>query len=151
MGNRLEALERLIWELRRAFRDLAEAADRQLRVLGIQAADRAFLEFLAREQKPISLSELARKYSLSRQHVQQTLRRLPHPEWVEESADPDDRRTVLLRLSRKGQAAWKKIRMADREFLKQLNGRIPQERILSATELLKQLRRELRGRQGGLE
>ena len=144
MKSRDSALEQLIGELRRAFRELAEAADQQLRPLGIHASERAFLEFLAREQEPISLSQLARKYSVSRQHIQQTLRRLPHPEWVEEIEDPGDERTVLLRLSPKGRAAWEKIRVADRVFLDRLARRFPTEQLSAATGTIQQLRVELK-------
>ncbi len=140
---RQESLEQFIWELRRAFRDLTAAADRELQPLGIQTGDRAFLEFLAREPKPISLSDLARKYSVSRQHIHQMLRRLPQPEWVEEIPDPADGRAIRLRLSRKGRACWERVRVLDRRFLDRLSERLSQERVAAATELLRQLRREL--------
>jgi DNA-binding MarR family transcriptional regulator len=139
-----ESLEQLIWQLRRAFRELTAAADRELHALGIQAGDRALLEFLAREMEPISLSDLAKKYSVSRQHIHQTLRRLPHPEWVEETPDPNDRRTVLLSLSPKGQSFWNKIRDSDRAFLKQLAKCFSEHRMAATATFLKQLRRELR-------
>jgi DNA-binding MarR family transcriptional regulator len=133
----------LVWELRRAFRELAAAGDRELQTLGIRTRERAFLEFLAREKEPISLCGLARKYSVSRQYIHQTLRGLPHPEWVEEIPDSADSRTVLLRLSRKGKAAWEKIREVDHAFLNRLAGRLSHEGLAAATDLLRQLRREL--------
>jgi DNA-binding MarR family transcriptional regulator len=143
MKSRAESLEQLIWEVRRVFRELSAAADRELQAIGVSAGDRAFLEFLAREKKPISLSDLARKYSVSRQHIHQRLRELPNPEWVDEIADAADGRTVLLRLSQKGRAHWNKIREVDRAFLSKLARRLAQERLASATDLLRQLRREL--------
>src|SRR4051812_32712863 len=102
MKARPESLEQLVWELRRASCELAAAADCELGGLGLQGGDRAFLELLAREAEPVSISDLARKYSVSRQHVHQMLRRPPHPDWVEEAPDPADRRAVRLRMSRKG-------------------------------------------------
>jgi len=143
MKSRAELLEHLVWELRRVFRELAAAADRELQTFGIQARERAFLEFLAREREPVSLSELARKYSVSRQYIHQTLRGLPNPEWVDEIPDSADGRTVLLRLSRKGQASWDEIRDVDRAFLGKLAGRLSQKRLAAATDLLRQLRHEL--------
>jgi DNA-binding MarR family transcriptional regulator len=143
MKARLQCLEQLIWELRRAFRELTAAADHELQLLGIEARDRAFLEFLARESEPISLSDLARKYSVSRQHIHQTLRRLPHPEWVEEIPDSADRRAIRLRLSRQGRACWDKVRVVDRALLERLGKRLSQERVVAATDLLRHLRREL--------
>lgn len=148
MKARADSLEQLIWELRRLFRELAATADREFKRLGIQGADRAFLEFLAKETTPISLSDLAKKYSVSRQHIHQTLRRLPHPEWIEETPDPADRRAVLLCLSRKGRANWKKVRDVDRAFLRRLAERVSQERVVAATALLGQLRNELSHEKG---
>ena len=143
MASRAEILEQLIWELRRAFRELAAAADLELRKIGIHAGDRAFLEFLARETKPISLSDLARKYSVTRQHIHQTLRSLPNPQWVEEVPDVADGRAVLLQLSREGRATWNRIRDLDHAFLRKLAGRLSQERMAMATDLLRQLRHEI--------
>lgn len=143
MKSQPESLEQLIWELRRAFRELSAAADQELQALEIQTADRAFLEFLAKETEPVSLSDLAKKYSVSRQHIHQTLRRLSNPAWVEEIPDAADRRSVRLRLSREGRACWKRVRVIDRTFLHRLARRLPEERIVIATDLLRQLRREL--------
>jgi DNA-binding MarR family transcriptional regulator len=140
MKAQTESLEKLVWEIRRAFRELAAAADRELKELDLQVGDRAFLEFLAREPEPVSLSELARKHSVSRQHIHQTLRHLPHPEWVDEVPDSTDRRTIRVCLSRKGRAYWKRIRVVDREFLGQLAKKLSEERVVAATELLRQLR-----------
>lgn len=138
-----DEVERLIWELRRAFRDLAATADRELRPMGIQARDRALLEFLARESEPVSISALAEKHSVSRQHIHQTLRGLTQPGWVEEAADPADRRAVLLRLSRQGRALWERIRRVDEAFFAQLAGNLDANRVASAARLLQELRQQL--------
>ena len=137
------AVERLVWEIRRAFQDLSAAADRKLERLEIRARDRAFLEFLAREPAPISLSAIAQKYSVSRQHVHQTYHALSHPEWVEEVPDPDDRRAVLLRLSRTGRAMWKRIRTIDETLFSQMGSHLDSAKTVSATSLLQELRQQL--------
>ena len=94
------ALESLIWETRRLFRALSVAADHLLEPLGISASDRALIEFLARETEPISLAELARKRSVSRQHIHQSLARLRNPAWIEKTTDPNDARSLQRRLAR---------------------------------------------------
>ena len=144
MPARVESIEELIWEVRRTFRDVAAAADQELGALGIQASQRALLEFLVRETEPISISELARKHAVSRQHVHQTLRGLAHPEWVEETSHPADARTVLVRLSRAGRAFWQRVRAVDRLLLQRLAGPLSQERVVEAADLLRRLRRHLR-------
>lgn len=147
-SSRAADVEALVWEVRRSFQLLAAAADRELEGLGIRARDRAFLEFLVREQQPVSLSAIAQKFSVSRQHIHQTFKALSHPEWVEQVPDPHDRRTVLLRLSRRGRAMWEKIRALDQASFQRLGGRLDPEQVSSATSLLKELRRQA-GRQGG--
>src|SRR3954468_3213246 len=102
-------LEELLWENRRLFRTLAAAADRALAPLGIQAGDRALLEFLARETAPVSLSELARKRSVSRQHIHQSLGRLQHRNWIRKRPDSSDARSVLLEFTTEGRGAWRRI------------------------------------------
>jgi len=138
-----ELLESLCWELRRSFRDLSQAVEIELAPLGITASGRAILEFLARETAPVSLSELARKTSVSRQHIHQSIRRLPNPSWVESVASPDDHRIVQLRLTREGRAFWKKLRAVDQRFFARFERRFRVEELRTATAALQKLRNEL--------
>ncbi len=138
------SLEELIWQIRRAFRELGVAADAYLGELGIQVGDRAMLEFLAREPGPISLSDLARKRAVSRQHIHQALRRLPHPGWVEQTSDPADRRAVLLRLSPQGRAFWRRVRAADEAVMAGLAAGLTAAEVQQATRAIAKLRRRLR-------
>lgn len=138
-----ELLEALCRDLRRSFRDLSQVTELELAPLGITASDRAILEFLARETAPVSLSELARRTSVSRQHVHQTIRRLQNPGWVESVAGPDDRRIVQLRLTREGRAFWKKVHAADRRFFSRFARRFRAEELRGALAALQKLRNEL--------
>jgi len=143
MSASAELLESLCWELRRSFRDLSQAVELELAPLGITASDRSLLEFLAGETGPVSLSELARKTSVSRQHIHQTIKRLPNRGWVEASASPDDHRVTLLRLTREGRAFWKKMRAVDQHFFSRLARRFRTEDLRSAVSALQKLRSEL--------
>ncbi len=78
--------------------NVAAAAGTVRAPLGLQAGDRARIEFRAREEAPISLPALARRRAVSRQHIHQALSRLPDPSWVDETPDPEDGRAVRLRL-----------------------------------------------------
>jgi DNA-binding MarR family transcriptional regulator len=133
-------LEALLWETRRLFRAAAQAADAALEPLGITAGDRALLEFLAREDAPISLSALARKRSVSRQHIHQTLARLPHAGWVTRAPDPMDARSLQLSLSPTGRAAWKKIRAADRALLQRIESELDAAALRASAETLRAVR-----------
>lgn len=145
IDNMQRAVEELLWENRRLFRALAFAADDALRPLAIQASERALLEFLSRESVPISLSELARKRSVSRQHIHQSLHRLRNPKWVEKLPDPGDARSVLLRLSDQGRAFWKEIRAVDRTMLRRIGRQVDEDGIRNATQTLRRIRELLQG------
>lgn len=133
-------LEVLLWETRRLFRAATQAADAALEPLGLQASDRALLEFLAREDRPVSLSALARKRSVSRQHIHQSLARLPHPEWVRRVPDPSDARSVRLSLSPAGRAAWRKVRVADQGLVRRLEPDLDPTKLRAAAETLRTVR-----------
>lgn len=132
-------IEELIWEVRRLFRELAQLADEVLSPLGVTAAERALLEFLAREQAPVSLAEIARKRAVSRQHIHQTLARLD-PRWVIRADDPADGRSLGLNLSEDGRAFWERIRAVDIESLQRIEERLDKTSLRSATETLRHLR-----------
>jgi DNA-binding MarR family transcriptional regulator len=146
MRVRSATLQTFTWELRRAFRDLAEAADKALEPLGLTVGDRAMLEFLAREDRPVSMVALARTYAVSRQHIHQSMRRPPLDALIEEYADPDDRRSVLITLNSKGRGVWKRIQSADGAFFAALAPGFTQEEIQQAHQVLRKLRATLLGR-----
>src|SRR4051794_24152611 len=133
------SLESLLRENRRLFRAVAAAADAALAPLGIQAGDRALLEFLARETAPISISELARKRAVSRQHIHQSLNHLPNPRWIEKPADPADARSVCLQMSEDGRGFWKEIRAVDQALLRRISRRIGDSGIEPASKTLRRI------------
>jgi DNA-binding MarR family transcriptional regulator len=136
-------MEDLIWEVRRLFRELGQAGDVALARVGVTAAERALLEFLAKEEAPVTLSELARKRAVSRQHIHQTLSRL-NRNWVNRSHDPADARSVSISLSKEGRAFWKRIRAMDGEWLQRLEGRLTEREVLAATAALRKVREALK-------
>jgi DNA-binding MarR family transcriptional regulator len=142
MSRRVEAL---LWETRRLFRAMAAAADEALAPRGLTAGDRALLEFLVRESGPIPVAELARKRAVSRQHIHQSLARLPNARWIERRPDPEDARAMLLSLTDEGRAAWREIRKVDRRLLRRLARHADSRRLEAATRTLRSLRRTLEG------
>lgn len=143
MKARPEHVQSFVWELRRSFRELAEAADAALTPLGLTVGDRALMEFLSREDRPVSMSVLARTYAVSRQHIHQSLRRPPLDAFVEEYADPDDRRTVLVSLNAKGRGIWKQIQAVDAAFFESLSSAFSQDEIRQVRQVLRKLRAAL--------
>ena len=146
LTNMMRPVEDLVWQVRRLFQELAQAAEGALAPLGVTTAERALLEFLAREQAPISLSEIARKRSLSRQHIHQTLSRLD-PRWVDRAGDPGDARAVVLTLSKEGRALWKRIRAVDAVLLGEIEKRLDERKVRAATATLQKVRDALESMQ----
>jgi len=143
-------IEELIWELRRLFRELAQAADDALRPMGITAAERALLEFLAKEEGAITLSEIARKRSVSRQHIHQTLGRL-NPGWVRRSEDPSDARSIALSLTKEGRNVWRRIRAVDNVLLQRLERGLEARRVRETVKTLQAVRRVLKETKGAID
>jgi DNA-binding MarR family transcriptional regulator len=139
----VDAVESLIWETRRLFRVLAEAADEALKPLDITASERALIEFLARESGPISMADLARKRSVSRQHIHQSLDRLRNPGWIERQQDPDDARSAVLHLTDEGRAVWKQIRASDRRILRRIARHVDAIKAQAAANALREIRKAL--------
>lgn len=137
------ATEDLIWEVRRLFRELGQAADAAMAPLGITAAERAFLEFLAKEKEPITLSAIARKRSVSRQHVHQTLSRL-NQQWIERSPDSSDARSISLSLTARGREFWRRIRVTDGQLLDRIDGVLKAKEARAATATLRRVRDALK-------
>ena len=136
-------VEALVWEIRRLFRELSQAADDALEPLGITAAERALMEFLAREAAPVSLSEIARKRAVSRQHIHQTLARLD-PKWVVRVPDPTDGRSVVVTLSAAGRVFWKRVRAVDRQLVARLEKQVNHADARAAVDTLRSLRATLK-------
>lgn len=148
MKSRSETLQSFTWELRRSFRDLAEAADAELDPLGLAVGDRALMEFLSREDEPVSMAALARTYNVSRQHIHQSMRRPPLDALIDEYADPDDRRSVLVALNAKGRTLWKRVKAVDEAFFASLSPAFTQEELQQAHRVLRKLRASLLARKG---
>ena len=117
-----DAVQGLVWETRRLFRVLAATADEALKPLEIAASERALIEFLAREPSRSGPPQLARKRSVSRQHIHRSLHRLRDPAWIEQKPDPNDARSALLHLTKAGRSLWKEIRAIDRSILRRIAG-----------------------------
>lgn len=111
----------VVWLLRRLFRALGQAADRRLRPHGISAADRAVMEFL-HPDLALSVPEIARKYSVSRQHVQVTVNSLLEKNLVVTSENPRHRRSPLVQLTEQGRGLFTSILERDRQVLDDLFG-----------------------------
>lgn len=110
---------RVTWLIRRLFRAMADRADRYLRDSGLSAADRAVLEFLFPDRQ-LTVPEIARRYQVTRQHVQATANRLLDRGLVRSVENPRHKRSPLLHLSDRGEQMFTRIRRREQQVLDEL-------------------------------
>ena len=109
----------ITWLIRRLFRAMAARADQYLADADLRAADRAVMEFLYPDLA-LSVPQIARRYTVSRQHVQVTANELVDRGLLRAEENPKHKRSSLLRLSAAGVRRFESIRQAETELLDRL-------------------------------
>lgn len=112
---------KVTWLIRRLFRAMAERVDALLARTGLTAADRAVMEFLYPDAE-LPVPGIARRYRVSRQHVQVTANRLLERGLLQNTDNPRHKRSPLLRLTPDGRDAFAKIRRDETRLLDELFG-----------------------------
>jgi DNA-binding MarR family transcriptional regulator len=107
---------RVTWLVPRLFRAMADAADAYLADSGLTAAERAVLEILYPDAA-LTVPDIARRYQVSRQHVQVTINNLLDRELVLSTENPRHKRSPLMRLSDRGQRTFASIRQMESDLL----------------------------------
>ena len=110
---------KVTWLTRRLFRAMSETADAYLQDSGLTAADRAVMEFLYADEK-LTVPAIARRYQVSRQHIQVTVNRLLEQGLVRSTYNPNHKRSPLYRLSELGREAFAEIRRNESRLLETL-------------------------------
>ena len=131
------------WLVRRLFRAMAEQADTYLQDEGLTAADRAVMEFLAADER-LTVPDIARRYQVSRQHVQVTVNGLLDRGLLEASANPHHKRSSLLALSTRGAAKFAVIRRKEERLVDALFADIEIADIATTKRTLQRLLDRLR-------
>lgn len=103
---------KIIWLIRRLFRALTERSEATLSKYGVSAADRAIMEFLFPEHA-LTVPAIAKRYQVSRQHVQVTVNSLLSKKLVCSNANPRHKRSPLISLTAKGRELFSRIIGAD--------------------------------------
>jgi DNA-binding MarR family transcriptional regulator len=107
---------KVTWLVRRLFRAMTELADSYLKESGLTAADRAVMEFLFPDQA-LTVPDIARRYQVTRQHVQVTVNGLLQAGLLRSAENPRHKRSPLLRLSRLGRETFATIRDNESQLL----------------------------------
>lgn len=109
----------ITWLTRQLFRAMTDKADSYLKPLGITAADRAILEFLYPD-RALTVPELAKRYNVSRQHVQVTVNPLLESGLIKSQPNPAHKRSPHIVLTAAGRKLFDKIRKADQRAVEAL-------------------------------
>ena len=133
----------ITWLIRRVFRSMASAADEYLQDSGLSAADRAVMEFLYPNER-LSVPEIARRYDVSRQHVQVTVNSLLQRGLLRSATNPQHRRSKLIRLSALGRECFAEIRRNEAALVDELFSGIPDEALSATHRTLTSLRDKLK-------
>lgn len=141
--QRIQQAYEITWLVRRLFRSLAVLADDYLADGGISAADRAVLEFLYPEQR-LSVPDIARKYEVSRQHVQVTVNNLTSRGLLHDIENPNHKRSRLLQLSDLGRQRFAEIRRKESEIVERLFSNISDDSISITRDTLQDLLNKLK-------
>lgn len=111
------------WLVRRLFRALTDLANDYLQDTGLTAADRAVLEFLYPDER-LTVPDIARRYRVTRQHVQVTVNKLLDDGLLQSLDNPRHKRSPLLHLSQRGKKTFAKIREHENALLDEMFGDI---------------------------
>jgi DNA-binding MarR family transcriptional regulator len=133
---------KVTWLVRRLFRTMAERADAYLGDAGLTAADRAVLEFLHPDTQ-LTVPEIARRYQVSRQHVQVTVNRLVDQGLLQSVDNPRHKRSLLIRLSDLGRETFADIRSIESGLMVDLFSDINSADIATTRKTLEALLNKL--------
>lgn len=116
------ALNPLIWKIRGLFQKLRTFSDAMLQDLGINASERGVLETLS-DGQPLSVPQIAKQFSVSRQHVQTLVNELRSKGLITSVENPSHKRSPLVSISPKGKKLFALIIKTERDLLSVLQSR----------------------------
>jgi len=134
----------IVWLLRRLFRALGQRANERLGSIGLTVADRAVMEFLYPDIS-LSVPQIARKYNVSRQHIQTTVNTLLNKGFLRTESNPRHKRSPLITLTAKGTKLFAKILIEDKQIIEDLFTDVSSEDIGITKETLQTLLNKLQG------
>ena len=114
------SLYQVIWQVRRTFQRLRAASEAMLEQTGINTSQRAVLEFVQRSA-PHTVSGIAQKMSVSRQHIQVLVNGLQEAGLVTTEENPAHKRSPLIIPTTAGSVLFRKIHDQEKALLDSLS------------------------------
>lgn len=133
----------ITWLVRRLFRAMASEANLYLADSELSAADRAVMEFLYPDIE-LSVPEIARRYDVSRQHVQVTVNALVARGLLRSVENPKHKRSRLIRLSALGRNCFDEIRRNESEIVERLFVDVSDDALGTTRETLRTILQQLK-------
>ena len=117
--NKTDDAYEITWLIRRLFRAMAQKSGESLDGVGVSVADRAVMEFLHPDQA-LSVPDVAKRYKVSRQHVQVTVNSLLDKKLLVTRDNPRHKRSPLISLSPKGRKLFESIKAGDESIVRDI-------------------------------
>ncbi len=140
--HRIEQAYEVTWLVRRLFRAMGTRANQYLADAELTAADRAVMEFLYTND-PLSVPDIARRYDVSRQHIQVTVNALLGRGLLRSVDNPNHKRSRLIRLSSLGRDTFEEIRRNETDFVAGLFRHVDDEALATTKATLASLLQQL--------
>jgi len=131
------------WLIRRLFRAMAARADDYLADAELSAADRAVMEFLYPHNE-LSVPDIARRYDVSRQHVQVAVNQLVARGLLRSIVNPRHKRSRLICLSGLGRDTFAEIRRNESAIVQHLFDDVSDDALTTTQATLSALLNKIR-------
>jgi DNA-binding MarR family transcriptional regulator len=124
MASTVSELEAVVVAVRACFAELRTVGDAMHGRLGITSAMRSVMEQLM-SNSGATVPDMARAKRVSRQNIQVLVDALIALGLVEERDNPEHKRSALIRLTRKGKAAFQDMAERERRVLARIASQMP--------------------------
>lgn len=138
MDKNPKQIYELIWCTRRLFQQLRATSDELLNGTGINASQRAVLEFLNQHQ-PQTVSNMAREKTVSRQHIQTVVNDLLQLDLVQTQDNPAHKRSPLISMTEQGKKLFKKTIREEMKVLDAISAELNEKDIATSIRTLNAL------------
>jgi len=142
MDTKPEHIYELVWCTRRLFQQLRATSEELLEGTGINASQRAVLEFLDQHQ-PQTVSNMAREKNVSRQHIQTLVNDLLTLKLVKAQENPAHKRSPLMSMTEQGKKLFTKIIRDEAKVLASMAGEFSGKNISTSIRTLKAMHQYL--------
>jgi DNA-binding MarR family transcriptional regulator len=133
------AATEVVLETFRANGHLVSAGDRLAAEEGLTAARWQVIGAIALAGRPLSVPQIARRMGLTRQAVQASVNRLRGDGLVDADANPDHRRSPLIRLTERGSARYEALLERQADWINELAAGLKRTDLLTTARVLNEL------------